>query len=49
MRKIMRDISGKCETSTRVEKLSLVEYLTNNHKIIRVLGISPEQVSSTVM
>jgi hypothetical protein len=49
VRKIVKDIAGKCEPSTRIEKVQLIEYLTTNPKIPRVLGVSEEDLPRTVL
>jgi hypothetical protein len=37
VKKIFRDILGKIDKKSRVEKIQLVEYLTNNKKVLKVL------------
>ena len=49
MRKFFRDIEGGTGPTKTIEKLRLVEYLGQNTKILRVLGCTAEQASSTVM
>lgn len=49
MKKMFREITGKTDKSSRVEKVELIEYLNSNKKILKVLGITPEEVSTTIM
>lgn len=37
------------DKSSRIEKIQLVEYLTNNKKILKVLELTAEEVSRGVM
>ena len=48
-KKIFKDVAGKAQKNTRVEKVNFIEYINSNTKILRVLGTSPEEVSTSVM
>lgn len=45
---MFREITGRTDKSTRVEKVELISYLNSNTKILKVLGVTPEDVSTTI-
>jgi predicted lipase len=49
VKKIVKDIAGKCDSSTKIEKMQLIEYLNVNQKIIKVLNVSLDQLSRNII
>ena len=49
VKKIFKDLTGKADRHTQVEKVNFISYINSSKKIIRVLGTTPEEVSTSVM
>lgn len=45
----MKDIAGKYNPSIKIEKMQLIEYLNVNQKIIKVLNLSMDQLSDSII
>lgn len=49
MKKIFIDLTGSSNSHQKVEKLTLLEYLVMNKKILKVIGISEEELNSKLL
>lgn len=45
----MKDLTGKSDLSSKIEKIQFVEYLNENQKILKVLGLGLEEISHKIM